>query len=595
MKHFLKRIGLLSIVLLPLTGCTTQYHSVYDTSSTTYSKKEERPEISFEDMEYIHYDTTEFYENMDTIRDLMTDGDNADTVLSSFDEMTEFQDELTKMYSLSNLYHSIDVTDEYYQKEYSYCYEVLSQTNVDIAVIAQEILSSACKKAAMNAWSKFDVAYYQNYQTNSQDQLTMQKEEQTILMEYLAATTASDSYTISVNGVEYNASELYDQYINGAMTYDEICTYYDDITKQENQVLGQYFVDLVELRQEIAASYGYETYSDYCYELMYDREYSTTDIEEFYKEVKEYIVPLCQLLEERTNTEASSELDYMMANTSISQQLQMMSQFLNRIDDSLVESYDYMIKHKLYDLEYSENKFNGGFTVLLSGYQEPFLLNQPSFSFYDMTSLIHEFGHFNSYYVHYQDGNNYSNLDLGEITSQGLELLYTYFYKDMLGDNYGEAASDYILYQILHSLVVGCLYDEFQQEVYQLEDPDLATINELYYSVAKEYGQIAGYEAQTEAYDWIYVEHNYEYPLYYISYATSAAPALELWEIAQSDFDRACDIYLKLVDMGEAGYYTKTLEECELTSPFTEGYCKRLADKIYEYYQYNGEALEPAA
>lgn len=35
--------------------------------------------------------------------------------------------------------------------------------------------------------------------------------------------------------------------------------------------------------------------------------------------------------------------------------------------------------------------------------------------------------------------------------------------------------------------------------------------------------------------------------------------------------------------------------QCELTSPFTEGYCKNLADKIYEYYQLNGEELKPAA
>ena len=47
--------------------------------------------------------------------------------------------------------------------------------------------------------------------------------------------------------------------------------------------------------------------------------------------------------------------------------------------------------------------------------------------------------------------------------------------------------------------------------------------------------------------------------------------------------------------MGEAGYYTKTLERCELTSPFTEGYCKNLADKIYEYYELNEEELKPSA
>lgn len=584
MRKNKKLICALCVISISFTGCVTEYHSSTRDNQTVGNQEDSHPEVAFEDMEYQHLDTMEFYNQIDTIHEKMTDSGNAETVLECFDQMTEFLKELSQMYSLSSLYHSIDMTDESDMEEYSYCYNTLNQVTTDYSSTAQEILASECGHEAARQWNRNDVIYYRNYTPDTPEQLELQKKERKILLDYQTASVDTAQYSIEMDGKSVRYQDLYNSYQKGSITEDEFYDAYDELTEQENKILGNYYVQLIQIRQQIASAYGYGSYADYCYEKLYAREYSTSEIQNFYRQVKLHIRPLCEALEAYNDTEQTKELDEKVQNMTPEEQLQLMGNYLGQIDDSLTDSFEYMKRNHLYHLDYDEKKFNGGYTVLISGYQEPFLLNQPEFSFYDLTSLIHEFGHFNSYYLHYMNGNDYSNLDLAEIASQGLELLYTNFYNDMLGEQYGTTITDSLIYQILHSLISGCLFDEFQQKVYQLENPTLEGINELYEKLAREYGEITSEDINTAAYDWTYVVHNFEYPFYYISYAVSAAPSIELWQLAQTDFDQACDIYLDLVDSGEAGSYTKTLEQCGLTSPFSRNYFRNLSDKIHNYY-----------
>ena len=83
-------------------------------------------------------------------------------------------------------------------------------------------------------------------------------------------------------------------------------------------------------------------------------------------------------------------------------------------------------------------------------------------------------------------------------------------------------------------------------------------------------------------YDWVLTSHNYDQPFYYISYAVSAVPALEIWEIAQEDLDQACSIYNDLVTAGERGTLEDTLQACGLQSPFAEGRIEELSETLSE-------------
>ena len=79
------------------------------------------------------------------------------------------------------------------------------------------------------------------------------------------------------------------------------------------------------------------------------------------------------------------------------------------------------------------------------------------------------------------------------------------------------------------------------------------------------------------------IHHNFVMPLYYISYAVSALPSLELYFDSQNDRDTAVSAYLSVID--ESGYraYLKVLEDANLNSPFEEVACQELSEEIKQY------------
>ena len=53
---------------------------------------------------------------------------------------------------------------------------------------------------------------------------------------------------------------------------------YDDY-REENQVLGGIYLELVEVRTKLAQIQGYDNYADYAYECGYYRDYTVEDVE----------------------------------------------------------------------------------------------------------------------------------------------------------------------------------------------------------------------------------------------------------------------------------------------------------------------------
>lgn len=510
-------------------------------------------EVDFEDMPYEHYDPTEFYDIVELIRDKMQAEKNVGEIE---DLMEDLYDEFFRAVTyreIASIQNSIDVTDAYYIEEYSYSSDLVTEMNDAYNVLVRDILASPCGGTIKEEMTEEEIESFESYEDMTAEQNALYSREQELILQYNEAA-------VSVYEVQYNSR-----------TYE---------------TLGNIFLELVEVRQEIARSYGYSDYNEYCYAEVYGRDYSAEEALRLDEQVKRLISPVYTELYDNffnNNYMSYSKLNRIVAGMDIETQMEKVKSYLSQIDPDMEDCFSFMERNHLYDLEYRTNKMDAGFTTFLYSYGVPFLFNQPGGYFYDLTSLVHEFGHFNSYYVNAESAFYAYDLDLAEIHSQGLEILYTEFYPDMLGGKYGAVATDYILLNLIDSVVAGCLYDEFQQEVYRMENPTLDDINELYTRLAVEYQYAYSWEGINC--DWMSVSHNYQNPLYYVSYSISALPALELWEIIQEDgFEAAADIYLELVSYGEVYGYETTLEECGLTSPFTEGYLEELADTIEAYY-----------
>ena len=167
------------------------------------------------------------------------------------------------------------------------------------------------------------------------------------------------------------------------------------------------------------------------------------------------------------------------------------------------------------------------------------------------------------------------SLDLAEVHSQGRELLMFSTYEEMYG-----ADAEWIEYNqvvnIIYSILSGCTEDAFQQAVFENPDMTLEEMNSLHAELTERF---MGY---TDPYGWVDIHHHFETPFYYISYATSALSALELWVDSLENREKAVEIYSSLTQYCANADYRETLQTVGLSDPF-EGDCvERIAKALYE-------------
>ena len=534
----------------------------------------------FSEISYTRYDDSDLQELIALIREKMTDASQAAQVADLFEQAIDSEYELWLSYTLADLYGALDVTSDYYAEESSYTTELLYTIDDQMDSLGKEILGSACGDGIREIWDPEDVDYYLEYEEMTAEQLELVTREEELENEY--EKLSAQEFTVTLNGKTYTLEELY---ADDDLTDEEYYQGYYGLMENENQVLGPVYLELLETRRALANAYGYESYTDYAYEKVYDRDYSPADAAALSEAVKSGFLAALYAVYSGYNSRVAASLDEAFGQLTVEDHLSLFQSYLPQIDEDLLTTELYMETYHLYDLDYSATKLDAGFTTWLSNYEEPFLFHQKGGSFYDFTTLVHEFGHFNSYYQNPDTAATTQSIDLAEIHSQGLELLFTNLYPDMLGNVCGSTASSYTLIQIMSAVIDGCMYDEFQQAVYALEDPTLEEINTLFCQVSGDYGYT--HYGSKQAYEWVYVTHNFIQPFYYISYAVSALPALEIWMISQTDSQKAIDLYLDLVALGESGGYQETLKACGLNNPFSGNYIATIAENISEYMNSN--------
>lgn len=572
-QYILPRIIALTLALtMVLSGCSSLSNRTMSAPSSALG------DTDFSDISYKRFDPAELDSMITRAKSLMADSHSAQDLLDLFDDILEEYAKLDLSCTLASIYNSLDTTDPYYQDELNYADELLTLESDAVSCLGKDILFSPCGDKARSVWDEDDIEYYEDYIEMTDEQKELSRQEQSLLVQYHEAST--QEYTVTINGETYTADELEN---DTNLSYQDYYAACNELAKHKNEVLGSLYVELVKLRQQLADSYGYDSYADYCYEYTYQRDYTVEEVDALCAQVKQFLVYPNLLLWYSYDYQLGSELDDVITDMPVKDQMAKVKSYLEKVDPGLSDSFTFMEEHGLYDLDYGANKMNAGFTTFLSVYDEPFLFNQPSGSFYDMMSIVHEFGHFHSFCANADTAETDINLDLAEIHSQGLEFLYTHFYGDMLGEEYGDCAADYTILQKLNAVISGCLYDEFQRQVYALEDPTLEEINAIFGQLSYQYG-LGGASPSDPSYGWVEVSHNFESPLYYISYAISVLPAFEIWEQSLDHFSSACQTYTEVVSFGQSEEYEEVLSQCHLRSPFEEGCIEELADTLSDYY-----------
>jgi len=394
-------------------------------------------------------------------------------------------------------------------------------------------------------------------------------------------TGMNADYTAGVGGRTYTYAQLSQAWEDGTLDYDGYIGGYLQIERQKNAAVAPVLASLVKLRNEYAVSKGYQNYAEYAYPNVYQRDFTTDDARALESYVKKYLAPVRKMCDEIRSRNGDLSEDRFSALGDLSQQqtLDLVRPYMSKVSGEYAKLFDYMERNQLCDVNTGDNKLESSFTTPLSEYASAYIFIGDSGADGDVMSLVHEFGHFAQFCLDEQPSGAY---DVSEINSQGLEALYLKYADGLAGEEGGDALRAYIVCDLVGTVVDGCLYDEFQQKLYEDGNMTPDEMNRLYRSIAEEYG-IAFATDSDVSYSWIDVNHTFESPLYYISYATSACTALELLNMSASDYGAAADMYLRITaDSGDSSYRALLKKE-GLTDIFSADGVRKIADGALQY------------
>jgi len=526
MKAIFTRISALLLVLALLTGC-----GVVDIKGAGGIAQEESEQnacqLSFRDMEYRRPSLPELEHAIDTALEA-ADRQDIRTVMDGVYRFYDLYDWYYTHTSLADLHYSADLTDDYWEREYQYCTENSSRVEAMLDELYYGLAQSPSREK-LEAPQFFGAGFFDAYQgDNPMDETLSALLEREAVLE-------TRYYTLSEEALAYET---------GSTALYDACA--DD--------MAELLVELIAVRQDLAAYLGYDSYPQFAWDYYYDRDYALEQTEGYLADIRQELVPLYR-------ESADSEIwDGLYDYCPESETMDYLQQTASNMGGKIWEAFRQMERRDLYDIAYSENKYNSSFELYLTSYDAPFLFMNPGLYRYDCLTLVHEFGHFCNDYASY---GTYVDIDVSEVFSQGMEYLSLFYAPQGQTLLPGKMADSLALY------VEQAAYMEFELRMYTLAGDTLSVqgLYDLYTHVAQDYGFDAmGYDSR----EFVETVHFYTHPMYIVSYLLSNDAALQLYQLEQAQPGAGKAKFEENLDT-PATSLVAFLESAQLGSPFIPG------------------------
>lgn len=548
-----------------------------DVRETHFFTDRTHTDLHYDDIPYVHIELQPILEQIESVRALLPDKANARKAAEGFTAVTDMLVELGTMDALAFIRHSRDVMDQAAADEFAYTESVYTEAVDAYSQLLREALLSPCSGIFKKDLTQEDIAYYLEYTALTKEQMDMLQKERDLETKY---EQAAAGITVHYNGKEWTEDSAYSAYTAGALDMDIYRDIAQAYAERQNEVLGAIYLELAELRTRFAKSRGYDSYTDYAYAEVYDRDYTPGDIKPFHQAVKDGgFFDISNELYMLAFADPDMEVYY--GDYANEETLDMVEGYMGRMSSELAEAYAYMHSHGFYDIEYAAYKDGSAYSTTLSGYGAPFFFSTPTGFFADFMRIVHEFGHYNENYWCYDAySGSGKSIDLAEVHSQGLELLFTHWYDGIFGES-AQFAQDVLMMYLVQSICNGALYDELQQYVYSADHVTLEQINRKYRQLCGEYGLVDADDPRQELYDWVRISHNFTSPCYYVSYAVSAAGAFDFWLNAQKgDYFDAVDSYLRFAALPGSTSFQESFAALDMANPLSPDYLSELSGTL---------------
>ena len=521
-----------------LTGCAdVNLGEYYDALQAAVGSGEY---VKFEDMQYERPQLAAVQQALDAAVEASRTEDT-DKILEAVYAFYDEYDWYFTCYSLADIHYCRDLTDLYWEEEYAYCVENSAQVDAALEELNYALADSPKREELEDEF--FGQGFFDSY-----DGENLWDEAFTALMTQ-EAQLENRYYELLEQAPEYG--------------YDPEA-YYDAWADDAAQLLAE----LVKVRKEIAAFWGYDNYAEYAGDVSYYRDYSVAEMQAYLKEIRTQLVPLYRELD------GSDVWDAYYGYCTEAQTFDYVRKAAGNMGGTVEEAFDLMERAGLYDIEYGENKYGSSFEVYLTYYWEPFVFMNPGLIEYDKLTLAHEFGHFCCDYVSY---GSYAGVDVLEVFSQGMEYLSLCYGEDT------ESLTKVKMADSLCTYVEQAAFASFELALYELPEEKLTAedIYALYEETVLGYG-FGG--SNFDRREFVDISHFFTEPLYIISYVVSNDAAMQLYQLEQERAGAGLDRFEENLDTEES-YFLAFVQAAGLESPFAAGRLEKVRATFEEVLQ----------
>lgn len=506
-------------------------------------------------------------------------------------------DKIQTQVTLCSIRHTIDTTDEFYEKEQNYYDEQIPEYS-NLCVEYQKILFYSPYREVLEG--KIGQVAFKNMEiamkSVSEEIIPLMQEENTLVTEYEKLLASAKIPW----GEETLNLSLLTPYLKhkDAKIRREAQEKQNEFFLSIQDKLDELYDKLVKNRTLQAKKLGFETYTSLGYLRMQRNCYGREEIENLRRQVKEVWVPFAEsIFEKRKERRGLSKLSYTdevvyspkgnpQPEGTPEEILQAGQQMYEELSPETKEFFDFMMDNELLDVFGRKTKAVGGYMTYIPDYKAPFIFANFNGTSGDVDVMTHECGHaFQGYLAAADPIREHADIGMetAEIHSMSMEFFTEPWYPLFFGKETAQEYTDMHLEDAVIFVPYGCMVDEFQHIIY--DNPNLTPKErkQVWKDLERDYKPHLFYDG-LEFFEngcfWQKQHHIYSFPLYYIDYVIAQLCAFEYKIWMDKDRKAAWQSYLKLCRMSAAKFHTELLEEAGLETPFKNGVLAKIVENL---------------
>ena len=555
--------------------------------------------MKFNDYKYEKINIDETKEKFSNLIKSFSDAENLEEQTKYMDEIIKLRNHIETMETLVSIRHSIDTTDEFYDKENEYVDEISPILFGFISEFYKALVNSKFRADLEKKYGKFLFDLAENTLKTFNEEIIPDLQEENRLSSKYSKLIASAK--IQFDGEEKNLSEMvpYTQSKDRNVRI-EASKKVAHFFKENKDEFDKIYDGLVKVRTTIAQKLGYKNYVELGYARLSRLEYDSKMVASYRKQVLENVVPLHTELRQRQakrlgldklkfydepikfnsgNADPHGDPEWILNHGKT---------MYNELSKETAEFFSFMTEKNLLDLLSKKGKMSGGYCTYIPEYKSPYIFANFNGTSHDVDVLTHEAGH--AFQVYQSRGYEipeylWPTYEACEIHSMSMEFL-TWPWMDLFFENDAEKYKFIHLSEALLFIPYGVTVDEFQHWVY--ENPNATPDDrrakwleiEKKYLPTRDYGEV---DDLKEGIFWFRQGHIFNSPFYYIDYTLAQVCAFQFWIKSQENREKAWDEYLALCKLGGSKPFFELMKAANLKNPFDQGTIASVIPKIREF------------